>query len=104
MTHWYVLPANRDSTFPRFHYYHKHPNGNPDGYIKFITDEIKKAIGNESDEKKACIKNVIYCVKEIEQSLEIQHYECDQGLKVIPALYDIETGMVEFLWFLIVFW
>lgn len=72
-------------------------NGNPDGYIKFITDEIKKAIGNESDEKKACIKNVIYCVKEIEQSLEIQHYECDQGLKVIPALYDIETGMVEFL-------
>ena len=40
---------------------------------------------------------MIYCVKEIEQSLEIQHYECDQGLKVIPALYDIETGMVEFL-------
>ena len=33
-------------------------NSDPEGYIKFITDEIKRAIGDEKDERKACEKNV----------------------------------------------
>lgn len=71
-------------------------NGNPDGYIKFITDEIKKAIGKETNERKACIKNVFHSKEIIEESLEIQQYEHDEGLQVISALYDIETGKVDF--------
>ncbi|MDD7016894.1 MAG: hypothetical protein PUI82_07795 [Firmicutes bacterium] len=33
-------------------------NGDPDGYIKFITDEIRRAIGDEQDEYRACCLNV----------------------------------------------
>ncbi|MBR3267877.1 MAG: carbonic anhydrase [Oscillospiraceae bacterium] len=67
----------------------------PDGYIKFITDEIKLAIGNETDDYKACCMNVRRSVSRIESSLQIQHEEAN-GLKVIGALYRLETGKVEF--------
>ena len=33
-------------------------NSDPEGYIKFITDEIKLAIGDETDDYKACCLNV----------------------------------------------
>ena len=71
-------------------------NGNPEDYIKFITDEIKKAIGSETDDEKACRLNVEHSIKIIEESLEIQQEE-KQGLKVCGALYHLEDGRVEFL-------
>ncbi len=71
-------------------------NHDPDGYIKFITDEIKLAIGNETDDYKACCLNVRRSVSLIESSLEIQHEE-EHGLKVIGALYRLESGKVEFM-------
>lgn len=71
-------------------------NHDPDGFIKFITDEISLAIGDEKDETEACIKNVRHSVAEIEHSLEIQKQET-HGLKVVGALYHIDTGKVEFL-------
>ena len=71
-------------------------NHDPEGYIKFITDEISLAIGDEQDETQACIKNVRHSVSEIEHSLEIQKQEA-HGLKVLGALYHIDTGKVEFL-------
>lgn len=69
----------------------------PDGYIKFITDEIKLAIGDETDDKTACILNIKRSVSLIESNLDIQKMEHDDGLKVIGALYDIESGKVEIL-------
>ena len=72
-------------------------NSDPEGYIKFITDEIKRAIGNEKDERRACEKNVWQSIRMIEHSLEIHHIEEDIGLKVVGAMYDIETGNVYFL-------
>lgn len=71
-------------------------NHDPDGYIKFITDEISKAIGDEQNETRACIRNVQHSVDEIEHSLEIRKQE-EKGLKVLGALYHIDTGKVEFL-------
>ncbi len=71
-------------------------NHDPEGYIKFITDEISFAIGDEQDETQACIKNVRHSVAEIEHSLEIQKQE-KHGLRVLGALYHIDTGKVEFL-------
>ncbi len=71
-------------------------NHDPDGYIKFITDEISLAIGDEQDETEACVKNVCHAVSEIEHSLEIQKQEA-HGLRVLSALYHIDTGKVEFL-------
>ena len=69
----------------------------PEGYIKYITDEIKKAIGDEKDPYKASCMNVRHSVQEIEKSLCIHHMEEETGLRVVGAMYHIEDGSVEFL-------
>ncbi len=68
----------------------------PQGYVKFITDEICSAIGGEKDEYKACCLNVRNSVKIIENSFEIQREESEHGLKVVGAVYHLEDGRVEF--------
>ncbi|MBR3448501.1 MAG: carbonic anhydrase [Oscillospiraceae bacterium] len=72
-------------------------NHAPDGYIKYITDEIAAAIGDEQDEVRACCLNVKSSCAEIEKSLEIRQDEAEYGLRVVGALYRLETGEVEFL-------
>ena len=72
-------------------------NHDPEGYIKFITDKIRAAIGSEKDPYKAACMNVKECEKEIEASLEIQEVEHLEGLKVIGAMYHLENGIVDFL-------
>ena len=72
-------------------------NHEPDGYIKFITDEIVKAIGDEKDEVRACCLNVLHSCEIIEHSLQIQKDEREYGLKVLGAIYHLESGEVEFL-------
>ena len=69
----------------------------PEGYIKYITDEIKKAVGDETDPYKASFLNVRHSVREIEKSLCIHHIEEETGLRVVGAMYHIEDGSVEFL-------
>lgn len=69
----------------------------PSGYIKFITDEIKKAIGEEQDDWKACCLNVRRSVSLIEENLDIRAMEDRCGLRVTGAVYRIEDGRVEFL-------
>ncbi|HAE45042.1 MAG TPA: carbonic anhydrase [Lachnospiraceae bacterium] len=68
----------------------------PAGYIKFITDEIKEAIGDTTDPYEASCLNVRHSIEAIESSLIIRHDE-EEGLKVIGAVYDIESGEVQFL-------
>ena len=68
---------------------------NPEGYIKFITDEIRLAVGSETDETKACCLNIKRSIEVIESSLEILREE-KHGLKVAGALYHIESGRVDF--------
>ena len=63
-----------------------HRNG---GHIKRITDVILKAVGDEKDETKASCLNVKNSCKVIENSLGT--------VKVIGAMYHLETGKVEFL-------
>lgn len=72
-------------------------NHEPDGYIKYITDEIVKAIGEEKDECQACCLNVKHSCEKIEHSLQIQKDEQEYGLKVLGAIYHLETGKVEFI-------
>ena len=72
-------------------------NHEPDGYIKFITDEIVKAIADEKDEVKACCLNVKHSCEIIEKSLQIQKDERVYGLKELGAIYHLESGEVEFL-------
>lgn len=64
----------------------------PDGYVKYITDEIRKAIGEEKDEVRASCLNVQRSVSVIKEKLGIK-----DGLKVCGAFYRIGSGAVEFL-------
>ena len=68
----------------------------PSGYIKYITDEIKAAIGEETDDFRACCLNVEHSIALIENNLDIRAME-KEGLKVVGAIYHIEDGRVEFL-------
>ncbi|MCH5265653.1 MAG: carbonic anhydrase [Lachnospiraceae bacterium] len=70
---------------------------NPEGYVKFIADEIKIAIGDETDDYAACCLNVRHSMKRIEESLKLQQQEETHGLRVCGALYHLEDGSVEFL-------
>ena len=65
--------------------------------MKFITDEISDAIGDEVDEATACLMNVAHSVKRIEESRQLHDDEVNNGLRVIGALYHTDTGVVEFL-------
>lgn len=64
----------------------------PGGQIKYITDEIRKAIGDEKDELRASCLNVKRSVSVIKESLDLE-----EGTEVCGAIYHIENGEVEFL-------
>ena len=68
----------------------------PDGHIKYITDDINEAIGDETDEYKASCLNVMHSVKIIRKNTDMLKLE-EGGLDIIGAMYHIETGEVEFL-------
>lgn len=71
-------------------------NHDPEGYIKFITDDIIEAIGDEKDEYEACKLNAIHAKNIIEHSLQIQKEE-KLGLRVIAAMYHLDDGHVDFI-------
>lgn len=68
----------------------------PDGHIKYLTDDICEAIGEEKDEYKASCLNVKHSVAVIEANTDIRLME-DHGLIVKGALYHLEDGHVQFL-------
>ena len=72
-------------------------SGRTGAYVKYIADDISTAIGEEKDPYKAVHLNVEHSCNIIESSLQIQKDEKEYGLKVVGAIYDIETGKVEFL-------
>lgn len=65
--------------------------GDPEGFVKFITDEIKAAIGDEKDGFKASCLNVERSISKVKESIDIE------GVEVLGAIYHIEDGRVEFL-------
>ena len=65
--------------------------GENHGYIKHITDEIKHAVGCESDTVKASILNVEHTVSKIKDSLPQMN-----SVLVCGALYHTESGVVDF--------
>lgn len=71
--------------------------GDPEGYIKFITDEVRAAVGDETDRRAACEKNVRRSIKSMEQSASIQQLEQHDGLRIVGGIYDLVTGGVSLL-------
>lgn len=61
------------------------------GYVKFITDEIKRAAGEETDPVKASILNIKQSVEKIKKALKKT-----DGLEITGALYHTESGRVDF--------
>lgn len=69
--------------------------GEPGGFVKYITDEIHRAIGDEKDEFRACCLNVRRAVSLIKEKLAIK--DSKDGVKVCGAFYHIGSGEVEYL-------
>ncbi len=72
-------------------------SGHGGGYVDYIAKDISEAIGSEKDEYKATCLNVKHSCATIEKSLIIQNDEKKYGLRIAGAIYDIETGKVEFI-------
>lgn len=60
------------------------------GYLKFITDEIRRAIGTETDSEKASILNLKHSVSKIKERISAE------GLLITGALYHTDSGIVDF--------
>ena len=72
-------------------------SGHGGGYIDYIAKDIAEAIGEEKDPYRAACLNVEHCCKIIESSLQIRKDEEEYGLRVMGAVYDIESGEVSFI-------
>ena len=71
--------------------------GHTEGFIKYITDDISIAIGNEQDDYRATAMNVSHGVMTIRQAFA-EHPEIpSSNLEVIGAIYNIETGVVDWI-------
>lgn len=70
-------------------------SGYADGFISYITEDIRVAIGEEKDPIEAAKLNVLHGVKRIRD--EFAGHPEIEGIDVRGALYDIECGTVEWL-------
>lgn len=59
-------------------------------HVMSIIDEIRSAIGDETDKYKANILNIKQSVEKIDSNIKLN------GFKVVGAMYDIESGKVDF--------
>ncbi|MBO6111562.1 MAG: carbonic anhydrase [Lachnospiraceae bacterium] len=68
--------------------------GGGHGFVSFITDEIKEAIKDEKDGRKAAELNVKNSVDKVVSQLPADLLD---KLQVVGAIYDIKTGKVDWL-------
>ena len=66
--------------------------GQNHGLVKHITDEIKRAIGSETNAEIASLKNVVQSVSKVENAMSRA-----KDLIVVGALYHNDSGVVDFL-------
>ena len=72
-------------------------SGGGDGFIRYITDEILSAVGEERDPDAACRLNVLHSVDSIREAFR-EHPEIPtENLTVRGAVYDIRTGLVDWI-------
>lgn len=67
-------------------------SGHAAGFVSTITDDIRAAIGMETDPDAACRKNVLHGVNTIRKA-----FASIPELEIAGAVYDIATGAVEWL-------
>ena len=64
---------------------------NHSGYLKYIADEIKRAVGTETDSYKAGMLNVNQSVSKIKKL-----FEGVDDVRVVGAMYHTDSGVVDF--------
>ena len=69
--------------------------GGGEGFISFITDEIREAVGMEQDEDKACCLNVRHAVARLKKEFQA-HPEAGSAV-IEGGVYDIRSGQVRWL-------
>ena len=70
-------------------------SGHCEGYISYITDDIKEVIGEEKDPDEACRLNVICGVERIRREFSSLPEVCDAEVR--GAVYDIASGEVRWM-------
>lgn len=70
-------------------------SGEGDGFIRYITEDIQEAIGDERDPEKACCLNVEHAVTRLKKDFS-NHPEIG-SVDITGALYDIRSGEVRWL-------
>ena len=72
-------------------------HGETGGFIRYITDEIRLAIGQEQDADRACELNVEHAVESIRHAFS-EHPEIPSAeLDIRGAVYDLRSGGVRWL-------
>ena len=71
--------------------------GGGDGFIKYITDEIQLAAGEERDALRACERNVEHGVALLRREFGEHPEIASDELEILGAVYDVETGAVRWL-------
>lgn len=66
-------------------------SGHAEGLVSFITEDIRKAIGMETDPNEACRKNVLSGVKAVREAFR------KTDLTAVGAVYNIAEGSIEWL-------
>ena len=66
--------------------------GRHEGHVGYITEEIHRNIGDDGDEHAACLDNIMNSLRVISDDLPDR-----EDVTYLGAVYDIETGRVEFL-------
>ena len=69
--------------------------GGGDGYIRYVTDDILEAVGEERDPDNACCLNVKHAVGILRREFR-EHPEIGE-VEIEGAVYDIRSGEVRWL-------
>lgn len=72
-------------------------HGEADGHIRYIVDSVRKAIGGETDPREACLLNAKAAAEEIRAAFAIESDPILRREQVVCALYDIDSGRVEWI-------
>ena len=65
-------------------------------YINAITNKVAEAIGDEKDQRKCEVLNARHSVECLKSSEVLTRLEKEDKLRIISAMYDIESGEVIF--------
>ena len=70
-------------------------NGGGEGFIRYLTDDILAAVGEERDADRACRLNALHAAAKLRQEFA-EHPEIGEAV-IEAAVYDIRSGAVEWL-------